>query len=217
MPRSRHLAGLVRSHCSPTVHLSRSLCLLLSPSLSISLSVHLSLFSLTFSLSQSVPPHIFPPSLIPLTFTFCLLDLAAPSEPPQAVGELSRQKRSLSFGWNPPSCPGSRGLVLGYAFLLRDLDWALEDRTGQTDRLTRQTLVEDLVPYTRYAFQVLAYTIAGNGPYSSELVVRTDQASTHWLHASRGLVLGLNSRLNRPYAVPPNYTEGVSGKTGHIL
>ncbi|XP_038068352.1 uncharacterized protein LOC119737808 [Patiria miniata] len=106
---------------------------------------------------------------------------AAPSEPPQNVINTTTLKRSLRFAWQSPSCPGRRGVIVGYTYLLIDLERGGENVTEDTSSSVTDAYIDGLVPYTLYSFQVLARTAAGDGPYSDAINLRTDQADLPFL------------------------------------
>ncbi|XP_038066610.1 receptor-type tyrosine-protein phosphatase F-like [Patiria miniata] len=101
---------------------------------------------------------------------------AAPSEPPRNVINTATLKRGLRFAWQSPSCPGRRGVIVGYTYRLIDLERGGENVTEDTSSSVTDADIDGLVPYTLYSFQVLARTAAGNGPYSDAIKLRTDQA-----------------------------------------
>ncbi|XP_022097192.1 tyrosine-protein kinase receptor Tie-1-like [Acanthaster planci] len=97
-----------------------------------------------------------------------------PSEPPAQVAVTLTAQRSLSFSWSQPPCGGRGGVIIGYTYRLT------EDESNAQVRLSvvskESATVDDLTPYTKYSFQVLAYTSVGDGPYSIGLIAGTLEA-----------------------------------------
>ena len=70
----------------------------------------------------------------------------------------------VSFSWEPVECEQRLGETLGYMYEVRDYkdrSIAASDRVNET-----KVTVTDLVPYTRYVFQVKFVNHIGGGPLS---------------------------------------------------
>ncbi|XP_022101762.1 receptor-type tyrosine-protein phosphatase T-like isoform X2 [Acanthaster planci] len=86
------------------------------------------------------------------------------------------KKRSLRFSWSEPICVSKQGgSITGYKYRLSAVI------SGSQTELNHQisaksALIEDLIPYIEYNFQVAAETSYGTGRYSSGLIVRTKEA-----------------------------------------
>ena len=80
---------------------------------------------------------------------------------------------SFYLSWNPPPVEDRNGPITGYAIQVTNFG------TGESFTVTSQensTEIRSLRPFTTYTCVVAAQTSAGIGPYSTTVMIQTDEA-----------------------------------------
>ena len=98
--------------------------------------------------------------------------IAAPSQPPSQFNVTVESSTSITASWRLPPEGSRHGIIKGYKLFYK--------KKG-SDSVTFLTLnniktlerVTELDKYTKYEFQVLAFTSAGDGPNSSTVFKTT--------------------------------------------
>ena len=94
---------------------------------------------------------------------------------------------SFYLSWSPPPVEDRNGAITGYTIQVTNAG------TEETFTVTSQgssTEIRSLRPFTTYTCVVAAQTSAGIGPYSTTVMIRTDEAG----ESVHGLVNGLSYR-----------------------
>ena len=98
---------------------------------------------------------------------------AVPSSVPlNFVGEVV-DSRSIYLTWHPPEPSGHNGIIIGYFIQIIEVDtnsYFSFNRTNHTEFLLQQ-----LHPYYSYNCSIAALTAVGGGPFSSPVLVQTDE------------------------------------------
>ena len=108
-----------------------------------------------------------------------------PTKSPAYLNGTFVNHRSIIVYWSRVPPDGRNGIILGYKLSFIDASnisatWV--NRTKLNDDKTRsfnETLI-GLKIYTPYVFKILAYTYRGEGPFSRNITVRTDDFSMYW-------------------------------------
>ena len=111
-----------------------------------------------------------------ITFTLS----AAPTGPPQNIIALVVEATSLTLSWEPPVASEQNGIITSY-----DIEMTTE--TGEIfDFSTSSTTytISNLEPYKIYQFVIAALTMSGQGPFSSDIAIRTGEAGKYKCRAS---------------------------------
>uniref|UniRef100_A0A914W0E7 Fibronectin type-III domain-containing protein n=1 Tax=Plectus sambesii TaxID=2011161 RepID=A0A914W0E7_9BILA len=98
----------------------------------------------------------------------------APSGPPTNLRVDSRKDTELGYKWEAPECEKQNGRITQYEYELEGLDNWNKDagkREGVTPR--PNTVIDQLIPGSRYRMRVRAYTAVGHGPWSDPLEIST--------------------------------------------
>jgi len=97
--------------------------------------------------------------------------LSAPSGFPQNFFALNVSSHSVLLTWSPPLPHERNGIVTGYFVNVTAVE------TGEHFRHfpNSTSLTISARPYTTYMFIIAAGTIAGRGPFSRELTVKTSE------------------------------------------
>ena len=110
-------------------------------------------------------------TVIIIQFVYTVL---APIGAPEGLTSTSVESRSLTVQWGMVSCQNQRGPINGYRlrynndnqnFIVVNID-----REG-----SRQHMLTELTPFTRYSTEIAAVNAGGIGPYSAPLTVETLQ------------------------------------------
>lgn len=78
---------------------------------------------------------------------------------------------SLSAVWKPIMCVKRNGPIIGYVVDFHPVD----DRQMYTLITSENFVMNDLIPYTNYTFNVAGRNVNGTGPYSNERISRTNE------------------------------------------
>ena len=97
-----------------------------------------------------------------------------PSGAPQSFTAVSTGVTSISLSWQLPLLADRNGVIVGYRVSLSSVSSA-ETRTIST--MDTNITVSSLSPYTTYECIVAAYTVVGDGPPSSIIIVQTQETS----------------------------------------
>ena len=112
----------------------------------------------------------------------CSFSLLAPSEPPQSVSIAEITSASVTLMWDAPETEQQNGIITGYVINVTMVE------TGERFQSfsTSSTLILDaLRPFTSYICAIAAQTIAGVGPFSTTVSVRTEEGGRLTLYAHR--------------------------------
>ena len=104
-----------------------------------------------------------------------LIFYSVPGEPPRNVSAQSNSSTSILVEWDPPREEVLYGILRG--FRIRYGVAIDTDITNTTELIPEQQLtyiIENLEEFTNYSIEVTAVTV-GEGPYSSPIIVITDQ------------------------------------------
>ena len=97
---------------------------------------------------------------------------AVPSAPPLNVTVVDATSELVTLTWYPPLREHRNGIITGY---LINLTAEVAGDTVEFSSNTTNLTVDGLMPYTTYLFIVAAETIAGTGPFSLIVSVRTEE------------------------------------------
>ena len=103
----------------------------------------------------------------------CNVDHLDPGSAPQNFTAVASGRMSARFSWEPPSVDDHNGVISYYLLRLVDASFNLTDITINTTN--RSYSIDTLEEYVRYSCQVAAGTVAGVGPYTSPILITTQQ------------------------------------------
>ena len=111
---------------------------------------------------------------ISATFTICILTYpsTAPDGPPAQVSGTAINSTSITVTWHPPAVINQNGDIVEYIVKVIETETGLIYKWNVTDTFLTVSMLH---PYYLYAISVAAVTI-GNGPFSEEVNVITDEA-----------------------------------------
>ena len=98
---------------------------------------------------------------------------AVPASEPLLLMVSDVTSDSFSLSWSPPPVEDHNGAITGYVIQVTNAS------TGQTFTVTSEensTDIGSLRPYTAHTCVVAAQTSAGIGPYSTTVMIQTDEA-----------------------------------------
>ena len=104
--------------------------------------------------------------------TMVVYSFAVPSAPPLNVTVVNATSELVTLTWYPPLREHRNGIITGY---LINLTVEVAGDTVEFSSNTTNLTVDGLMPYTTYLFIVAAETIAGTGPFSLIVSVRTEE------------------------------------------
>uniref|UniRef100_A0AAQ5XYL6 Receptor-type tyrosine-protein phosphatase delta n=1 Tax=Amphiprion ocellaris TaxID=80972 RepID=A0AAQ5XYL6_AMPOC len=99
-----------------------------------------------------------------------------PSAPPQDITCTSPSSTSILVSWAPPPLEFQNGIITGYS-----IQYSTTEGNKTTKRIdgippeSSPYLLENLEKWTEYGITVQAYTEAGEGPESLQLLIRTEE------------------------------------------
>ena len=100
--------------------------------------------------------------------------IAAPSQPPSQFNVTVESSTSITASWRLPPEGSRHGIIKGYKLFYKKK--GSDSATFLTlDNIKTSERVTELDKYTKYEFQVLAFTSAGDGPNSSTVFKTTMQ------------------------------------------
>ncbi|XP_033105336.1 uncharacterized protein LOC117107714 isoform X2 [Anneissia japonica] len=111
-----------------------------------------------------------------------------PKHGPKEVNVTAVSATAASFAWSQVECGYRRGLVIGYKFSLQNADGHELFSNVVTSEL--QCVVDDLKPFTEYAFSVKAFNSKGDG-ISKVLHITTDESSNIALSVPGYMLVGV--------------------------
>ena len=98
--------------------------------------------------------------------------IAAPSQPPSQFNVTVESSTSITVSWRLPPEGSRHGIIKGYKLFYKKK--GSDSATFLTlDNIKTSERVTELDKYTKYEFQVLAFTSAGDGPNSSTVFKTT--------------------------------------------
>ena len=103
----------------------------------------------------------------------CINFSQAPSAPPQNVSLDSITSSSISLSWEPPLDDQRNGIIVQYTIRIVLVD---EGSYIFVNSTIPSVTVTSLRPYTTYDCFVAAETSAGRGPFSTSLIIVTEEA-----------------------------------------
>ena len=93
-----------------------------------------------------------------------------PDLPPQDIVGTPISPSTMGIVWKPVPFPFERGIILGYRFIFTTMSGeVLEDKVLPPE--DQMIIVRDLQIFTNYTVNMTAFTIKGDGPWSSEVVL----------------------------------------------
>ena len=105
--------------------------------------------------------------------------ITAPSSPPSSVNATVDSATSIQVSWSEVPAIDRNGIITQYEIIYEPLETfggQLATRTNISDNSTFEILLENLQEYVQYNIRVRAYTQVGEGPFSSNITIRTLQA-----------------------------------------
>ncbi|CAH1268400.1 PTPRT [Branchiostoma lanceolatum] len=98
----------------------------------------------------------------------------APSGSIENLQVVSFQAKAMQISWDPPACESRNGNITHYEVSSEEVNSTSPLPGSETANVsTTDIWLYDLVPYTTYRLRVRAYTRAGPGPWSTQLLQRT--------------------------------------------
>ncbi|CAG0905603.1 unnamed protein product, partial [Darwinula stevensoni] len=107
---------------------------------------------------------------LPLPLHFTTLE-DVPGEPPQALTCKTLTSTGIEVQWDPPPTSSQNGILQGYKILY----YHDEDRAKEMTSSRTTVILKDLLKFTNYSIQVLAFTSAGDGVSSPPVSCVTHQ------------------------------------------
>lgn len=102
--------------------------------------------------------------------------VVAPGAAPLSVSGETVDSRSIRVTWFPPPADQWNGVLAGYRVLYAEAEGGSSDgNVASVPADEMSYTVRGLREWTSYNVWVLAYTVAGDGPRSDVIVVRTDE------------------------------------------
>ena len=103
--------------------------------------------------------------------------IAVPSQAPIRFTVTADTSTSITTTWQLPPADSRNGIIRGFKLFYREEDTADSQITtlAINDSTTYSRTVSGLLRYTKYEFQVLAFTSVGDGPKSAAKVERTKE------------------------------------------
>lgn len=96
---------------------------------------------------------------------------AAPTGPPQNIIAPVVEGTYLTLSWEPPISSEQNGIITSYRIKVTTEDGVVLDNFTSDTTYT----VSNLEPYSIYQFSVAALTVHGQGPFSSNVAIRTGE------------------------------------------
>ena len=96
----------------------------------------------------------------------------APSGPPRDVTP-STTSRSVSVSWSNIYCIERNGVITDYTVVFQEQGGAVVP--GEVNVMDRTFTASGLIPHTNYIFRVAGVNSNGQGPYSNDITVLTDE------------------------------------------
>ena len=96
-----------------------------------------------------------------------------PAAPPQNVSGFNISKHEIRVFWEEVPSRDVNGMLLGYRVIFNETS---DDVFSESVEFPRMNVTLGFLrPYTFYSLQVLAYTIKGDGPKSTPIIIRTEE------------------------------------------
>ena len=111
-------------------------------------------------------------------YKICLsLFFTVPSGPPMNVIGVALDSRFLHLSWSPPALDQQNGNIIKYGVHVMDLQDGSVRKLETPDLRTTLTVsdLSDLHPYYHYNYTVTAFTLVGEGPYTSPESIQMPQ------------------------------------------
>ena len=105
-----------------------------------------------------------------LCLLFCF---TVPSSPAQNVLAYNTTSTSIHLSWDPPPDDQINGIILHYTVRVVPQHGGTVVYLNST---VTNIVVASLTPYTVYTYSVAAVTSVGSGPFSSAIMVQTNEA-----------------------------------------
>ena len=97
--------------------------------------------------------------------------IAAPSQPPSQFNVTVESSTSITASWRLPPEGSRHGIIKGYKLFYKKK--GSDSVTLTLNNMKTLETVTELDKYTKYEFQVLAFTSVGDGPNSSTVFKTT--------------------------------------------
>ena len=109
-------------------------------------------------------------------FILLFFFIAVPSEAPISFNVIVQTSTSVTASWQPPPAHARNGRI-GFKLFYQKKEDSKDSPTVLTftSSSTLATILSGLNEFTKYEFQVLAFTSVGDGPKSSASVVTTKE------------------------------------------
>jgi receptor-type tyrosine-protein phosphatase Q len=131
---------------------------------------------------------------------------AAPSQSPEMLMAVDVSSTTMTLSWGPPPIDSHNGIVRSYIVSV------FNNRTGSLtyhNASDSTIVINELLPYSFYHVSIAALTI-GIGPYTTPLVVRTDEAAPSSSPTSLTLTAIDPVSVNITWSPPPiDMTNGI--------
>ncbi|XP_028403045.1 uncharacterized protein LOC114525810 [Dendronephthya gigantea] len=138
----------------------------------------------------------------------CKTDQDRPDLPPQDIAGMPTSPSTMGVVWKPVPFPYERGIILGYHFVFTTVtgDVMVDKILGPNEHFIS---VSDLHIFTNYTVNMTAFTIKGEGPWSSKVVLSLQIAPTiPPLNFTGQSFQNLNKIPVAWIKVPPELTKG---------
>lgn len=108
-------------------------------------------------------------------FYFCLF-LSVPSHSPINVTAFNTTSTSINVTWDPVPDDHMNGIIMGYRVFYKKAAEPMDDFSNLTvNSSVFDVEINDMEFFTKYEFQVLAFTMVGDGNISEPLFCMTDE------------------------------------------
>ena len=102
-----------------------------------------------------------------------LFRFVVPSSPAQNVLAYNTTSTSIYLSWDPPPHDQRNGIILHYTVRVIPQYGGIVVYLNST---VTSIIVASLTPYTIYTYSVAAVTSVGRGPFSSAIMIQTNEA-----------------------------------------
>ncbi|XP_057314721.1 uncharacterized protein LOC130655923 isoform X2 [Hydractinia symbiolongicarpus] len=148
----------------------------------------------------------------PHSFKWAVTAQDAPDGPPTNISGYANSSSSIILNVTLPKREHRNGIIRGYKVLLYNLQnfKALEFAYNITDEISNVFSFEGLAKYTDYEVKVKAFTVIGNGPYSSPFNIRTFEDVPSLAAVNFTIVSVTESSVNVMWEdIPDDFLHGV--------
>ena len=107
-----------------------------------------------------------------------MADTAAPTGPPRDVTP-STTSRSVSVSWSTIECIERNGEITDYTVVFQEQGGVMIP--GEVNVMDRTFIASGLTPHTNYTFKVAGVNSIDTGPYTSNIIIQTNDDGRFWL------------------------------------